>query len=125
MNIGEVEAATGVSQRMIRHYEKIGLVPSPSRTSGGYRDYGDADVARIRFIGLARTIGLEIDSISDMLGLWNDVRSPEETAQLARVRVEALATRWRSIIELSAALEGLAEGAARGLPPSFPWGGTA
>ena len=48
MNIGQASQASGVSQRMIRHYEKIGLVPPPARRRSGYRDYSDADVHRLR-----------------------------------------------------------------------------
>ncbi|MBZ2397782.1 MerR family DNA-binding transcriptional regulator, partial [Erwinia amylovora] len=56
MNIGAASDASGVSQRMIRHYEKIGLVPAPPRR-GNYRDYADADVHRLRFIANARDLG--------------------------------------------------------------------
>ena len=57
MNIGAASDASGVSQRMIRHYEKIGLVPAPPRR-GSYRDYADPDVHRLRFIANARDLGL-------------------------------------------------------------------
>src|SRR3546814_1948432 len=49
VNIGAASQASGVSQRMIRHYEKIGLIPAPLRRDSGYRDYADADVHRLRF----------------------------------------------------------------------------
>lgn len=57
MNIGGASGASGVSQRMIRHYEKIGLVPSAVRRDSGYRDYSDADVHRLRFIANAHDLG--------------------------------------------------------------------
>ena len=57
MNIGQASKASGVSERMIRHYEKIGLVPRALRRDSGYRDYSDADVNRLRFIANARDLG--------------------------------------------------------------------
>ncbi|MBA4756543.1 MAG: MerR family transcriptional regulator [Sphingobium sp.] len=70
MNIGGASQASGVSQRMIRHYEKIGLIPAPPRRDSGYRDYADADVHRLRFIANARDLGFPIEDIRDLLGLW-------------------------------------------------------
>ena len=71
MNIGAASDASGVSQRMIRHYEKIGLVPAPPRR-GNYRDYADADVHRLRFIANARDLGFPIEEIRTLLGLWSE-----------------------------------------------------
>lgn len=71
MNIGAASDASGVSQRMIRHYEKIDLVPAPPRR-GSYRDYSDADVHRLRFIANARDLGFPIEEIRTLLGLWSD-----------------------------------------------------
>ncbi|MFX5562915.1 MerR family transcriptional regulator, partial [Acinetobacter baumannii] len=71
VNIGAASDASGVSQRMIRHYEKIGLVPAPPRR-GTYRDYADADVHRLRFIANARDLGFPIEEIRTLLGLWSD-----------------------------------------------------
>src|SRR3546814_11956435 len=72
VNIGGASAATGVSQRMIRHYEKIGLIPSAARRDSGYRDYSDVDVHRLRFIANARDLGFPIEEIRKLLGLWSD-----------------------------------------------------
>jgi DNA-binding transcriptional MerR regulator len=60
MNSGEVSKATGVSQRMIRHYESIGLMPRPDRRDNGYRDYSPASVERLRFIANARDLGFAL-----------------------------------------------------------------
>ncbi|GGB37411.1 hypothetical protein GCM10011380_28460 [Sphingomonas metalli] len=68
MNIGAVSNASGVSQRMIRHYEKIGLVPPPARR-GNYRDYSDTDVHGLHFIANARDLGLPIECTRALLGL--------------------------------------------------------
>ena len=57
MKIGAASAASGISERMIRHYEKIGLMPKAARRDSGYRDYGDKDVHTLRFIRRARDLG--------------------------------------------------------------------
>ena len=72
VNIGEASEVSGVSQRMIRHYEKIGLIPAPMRRGSGYRDYGVKDVNRLRFIANARDLGFPIEEIRMLLSLWDD-----------------------------------------------------
>ena len=67
MKIGEASAASGISQRMIRHYEKIGLVPSAARRDCGSRDYSDADVHRLRFNANARELCIPIEEIRHTL----------------------------------------------------------
>jgi MerR family transcriptional regulator, copper efflux regulator len=90
VNIGTASNASGVSQRMIRHYEKIGLVPAPVRR-GSYRDYADADVHRLRFIANARDLGFPIEEIRTLLGLWSDrSRSSSEVKMLAQARADEL-----------------------------------
>ena len=91
MNIGGASKASGVSQRMIRHYEKIGLIPAPRRRDSGYRDYDDADVHRLRFIANARDLGFPIEDIRELLGLWsNSSRASGEVKALAIARAEEL-----------------------------------
>lgn len=91
MKIGPASAVSGVSQRMIRHYEKIGLIPSPPRRDGGYRDYSDADVHRLRFIANARDIGFPIKDIRTLLGLWSDsARSSADVKLLAMAHADEL-----------------------------------
>ena len=74
MQIGEASRATGVSSKMIRHYESIGLIPAADRRDSNYRDYGAEDVHRLGFIRRARDLGLSIDGIRDLLKLWGDRR---------------------------------------------------
>jgi MerR family copper efflux transcriptional regulator len=82
--------ASGVTQRMVRHYEKIGLIPAPPRR-GSYRDYSDADVQRLRFIANARDLGFPIEEIRTLLGLWSDrERSSAEVKALAEARAAEL-----------------------------------
>ena len=63
MKIGEVSAVSGISQRMIRHYEKIGLIPEAARRDSGYRDYDTRELHTLHFIGRARDLGFPIEDI--------------------------------------------------------------
>ena len=109
MKIGEASAASGISERMIRHYEKIGLVPAAARRESGYRDYSPSDVARLRFIANARDLGFGIDEIGMLLSLWSDSeRASAEVKALALARAdelhrkaEALKAMRRSLLDLA------------------------
>ena len=114
MKIGPASTATGVSQRMIRHYEKIGLVPAPTRRDSGYRDYSDADVHRLRFIANARDLGFPIEEIRTLLGLWSNTgRSSADVKKLASARADelhrkaaALETMRRALLDLATRCHG-------------------
>ena len=109
MKIGEASIASGVSQRMIRHYEKIGLVPAASRRDSGYRDYDERDVHTLRFIGRARDLGFPIEEIRTLLGLWNDRhRSSADVKQLAVSRAAELKRKAKELDEMRRSLEHLA-----------------
>lgn len=111
MNIGAASQASGVSPRMIRHYEKIGLIPAPLRRDSGYRDYSDTDVHRLRFIANARDLAFSIEDIRGLLGLWSDSqRTSAEVKALAVARAEELG---RKADALHALRETLLELAAR------------
>ena len=109
MKIGEVAAVSGISQRMIRHYEKIGLVPAASRRDSGYRDYDERDVHTLRFIGRARDMGFPIEEIRTLLGLWHDRhRSSADVKQLALSRAAELKRKAKELDEMRRSLEHLA-----------------
>jgi MerR family transcriptional regulator, copper efflux regulator len=109
MKIGEASKATGVSPRMIRHYESIGLVPRAARRTSGYRDYDERDVHTLRFIGRARDLGFPIEEIGKLLALWqNRDRASADVRALALARVFELKRKARQLDEMRRALEQLA-----------------
>ena len=110
MKIGEASAASGISERMIRHYEKIGLMPRAARRDSGYRDYDERDLHTMRFIRRARDLGFPIEEIGKLLALWHDrTRASADVKSLATARVEELKRKEREIREMRRSLEVLAE----------------
>ncbi|NKE48520.1 MerR family DNA-binding transcriptional regulator [Roseomonas frigidaquae] len=121
MNIGEASAASGVSAKMIRHYESIGLVPTADRTEAGYRIYDKADVCTLRFVHHARDLGLPLDKIGEILGLWrNPNRTGSEVKRLALEHVAALEAKAAALRAVAAALHNLAEACDCGRRPGYP-----
>ncbi len=109
MKIGEASAASGVSQRMIRHYEDIGLIAKAARRDSGYRDYDDKDVHTLRFIRRARDLGFPIEEIGKLLALWQDRgRASSDVKALATARAKELQRKEREIHAMRLALEKLA-----------------
>ena len=109
MNIGEASKASGVSAKMIRYYESIGLVPAADRRASGYRDYGPADVNRLGFIRRARDLAFSIEEIRELLRLWSDRdRSSREVKELALRHISELDGRARQLTEMADALRNLA-----------------
>ena len=109
MKIGQASAASGVSQRMIRHYESIGLIAAAARRDSGYRDYDARDVHSLRFIGRARDLGFGIEEIRALLALWqNRERSSAEVKALALARAAELKRKARALDAMRRSLEQLA-----------------
>ena len=109
MKIGDASTASGISERMIRHYEKIGLIPPAARTDTGYRDYEQRDVHTLRFIGRARDLGFSIDEIGQLVALWHDrSRSSADVKALALARAAELKRKAEQLEEMRVALETLA-----------------
>ena len=69
MNIGQASRATGVSSKMIRYYESVGLIRPADRTESNYRDFSDRDVNELRFIRRARNLGFSVEEITHLLSL--------------------------------------------------------
>ena len=79
MNIGEAATASGVSAKMVRYYESIGLIAAAARSGAGYRVYAQADVYVLQFIRRAREFGLPIERIRQLVGLWRDTGRASRT----------------------------------------------
>jgi Cu(I)-responsive transcriptional regulator len=109
VKIGDVSAASGISERMIRHYEKIGIVPPAARRDSGYRDYDERDVRTLQFIGRARDLGFSVEEIRQLLGLWQDRgRASADVKALALSRADELKRKERELREMRRSLEHLA-----------------
>lgn len=90
-SIGQAAKASGISAKMIRHYEEIGLLPAASRTFSGYRVYNHQYVHMLRFIRHSRDLGFSIKQIADLLSLWGDKnRSSSKVKSLATEHIEML-----------------------------------
>ena len=109
MKIGEASRRSGISERMIRHYEKIGLVAPAARRDSGYRDYDERDVHTLRFIGRARDLGFGIEEIGQLLALWQDrSRSSADVKALALARAAELKRKALELDAMRRTLERLA-----------------
>ena len=105
MDIGRASKGSGVSVKMIRHYEAIGLLPKVARTFANYRIYRESDVHTLRFIRRARALGFSMSDIQELLGLWqNKSRSSASVKKIAGKHVEQLN---RKIGELKAMVDTL------------------
>jgi len=108
MNIGDAAKASGVSAKMIRHYEAVGLVPMPKRTESGYRQYTDSEVHTLRFIRQARDLGFSIHEIGELLSLWHNRKRPSRLVKaLAEVHIQALEQKTQELLAMKGTLEHL------------------
>lgn len=109
MNIGQAASASGISAKMIRYYESVGLIPSADRSTSGYRMYSQEDIYTLRFIRRARDLGFSVEQISALLALWQDrSRASADVKKLALNHVEKLEAKRREIDEMVATLRHLA-----------------
>lgn len=121
MNIGQVSKSTGVSQRMIRHYEGIGLMPPPDRRDNGYRDYPPGSIERLRFIANARDLGFSVDEIGALLDLWDDrQRASGEVKAIALEHAEELGRKAAALAAMRRTLLDLVEGCSGDERPDCP-----
>ncbi|WP_341678960.1 Cu(I)-responsive transcriptional regulator [Niveibacterium sp. SC-1] len=108
MNIGEAARASGVSSKMIRHYEQIGLLPQAVRRDNGYRLYGDPEVQSLRFIRHARSLGFGLETVRELLSLWQDEsRASRDVHRLATEHLQALQRKAEELRVVMAALQNL------------------
>lgn len=109
MNIGQAADASGVTAKMIRYYESIGLVAAVHRTEAGYRMYGEADVQVLRFIKRSRDLGFSLERIRTLLELWKDTgRKSADVKKLARQYIAELDQDILKLQSIRAQLEQLA-----------------
>ena len=108
-NIGEAARASGVSAKMIRHYESIGLIGAARRTDAGYRVYTGQDVRVLQFVHRGRALGFSLDQIRDLLALWQDKdRASADVRALARTHIEELNRKIAEMEAMRRTLESLA-----------------
>lgn len=109
ITIGEAAKRSGVTAKMIRHYEAIGLLGAGLRSDAGYRLYGDKDVHELRFIRRARTLGFSLEQIEALLSLWRDrERASADVKRLAQQHVAELDERIRELTDMRDTLATLA-----------------
>jgi MerR family transcriptional regulator, copper efflux regulator len=108
VNIGTAAERAGVSSKMLRHYESIGLLPQVHRTDSGYRQYTEADVHVLRFIKRARALGFSMAEIAELVSLWQNRRRTSASvrriaqrhAQELALRIEAMQSMQRTLAHL-------------------------
>ncbi|PJR16366.1 Cu(I)-responsive transcriptional regulator [Sinorhizobium meliloti] len=109
MNIGEASKASGVSSKMIRYYEHIGLISPAVRTASSYRTYGDNDVHTLRFVRRARDLGFSVEQIKELLALWRDrSRASSDVKAVALEHIAELERKIAAIQEMTRTLKHLA-----------------
>ena len=109
LTIGEAADASGVSAKMIRHYEETGLIPKAARSRAGYRHYREEDVHVLRFVRRSRELGFSMKEIAALLGLWkNRRRASAEVKRLAMKHIGDLDSRISEMQAMKRTLERLA-----------------
>jgi Cu(I)-responsive transcriptional regulator len=107
-NIGEAARQSGVSAKMVRHYESLGLLPPVGRTEAGYRQYSDKQVHTLRFIKRSRDLGFSMAEIAQLLKLWqNRRRSSADVRRIAAVHIDELEQRMAQMEAMRKSLQHL------------------
>ena len=110
MNIGQAARASGITAKMIRHYESVGLLPPAMRSDTGYRQYGEREVHVLRFIRRARDLGFSIKDISGLLSLWHDRQRPSRQVKaLAQAHMQQLQRKIDELQSMRKTLEKLVQ----------------
>ena len=110
VNIGEAAKASGVSAKMIRHYEQVGLLPAAARTDAGYRQYDGSDVHTLRFIRQSRDLGFSIPEIGELVGLWQNRRRPSRQVKaLAEAHIKELDQKAQELLAMKSTLQHLVQ----------------
>lgn len=121
MNIGAVAKASGLSAKMIRHYESIGLIETSPRTDTGYRQYTSRDVHLFQFVRHARELGFSHTQVKDLLSLWqNQTRASADVKQLTAIHIAELDQRIQGLTRMRDTLIELAEACCGDSQPNCP-----
>ena len=121
MNIGSAAKASGLSAKMIRYYEAVGLVPKPARRESNYRDYDERDVNRLIFVRRARDLGFDMELVRELLSLWSDHRRPKaEVRAIATMQVSRLQMQAARLEEMMTTLRRLITSCKRQTRPECP-----
>ena len=121
MNIGQASQEAGISAKMVRYYESIGLLPEADRRSSGYRDYSVDDISRLKFLRRARSLGFSVPRIQELMTLWSDRdRSNAEVRALALDHAAELEAKALQLQEMIQTLRRLARACQRGNRPECP-----
>jgi MerR family copper efflux transcriptional regulator len=108
INIGQAAQASGVSAKMIRHYESTGLIPAAARTEAGYRLYGETELHTLKFVRHARDLGFSLAQIAELLGLWQDrARPSRQVKALAQAHIQELQRKAQELLVMQATLQQL------------------
>jgi MerR family copper efflux transcriptional regulator len=108
VNIGEAARLSGVSAKMVRHYESLGLLPKVGRTDAGYRQYSEAEVHTLRFIKRSRELGFSMEEIAELVGLWqNRRRTSASVRRIAQKHAQELAQRIEAMQGMQRTLQHL------------------
>ena len=106
--IGAAARASGVSAKMVRHYESLGLLGAVARTDAGYRQYSPADVHTLRFIKRARDLGFSMAEIAELVSLWHDrARASADVKRIAKAHVADLENRIAALQDMRSTLQNL------------------
>lgn len=110
VTIGQAAKQTGLSAKMIRHYEEAGLLKKAHRTDAGYRLYNSQQLQQLSFIKQARTLGFSIAQVSSLLDLWrNPQRSSKEVKQLAEQHLDEIKQKVAELQQMQKVLQHLAD----------------
>jgi Cu(I)-responsive transcriptional regulator len=108
MNIGDAAERSGVSAKMIRYYESVGLLEAAGRRANGYRDYADTDIAMLQFVRRTRDLGFSLEEVGALLALWRDRgRSSREVRRLAERHLHDIEIRITELRAVSRTLKRL------------------